>query len=51
MEKFLPDYLNYDIRLPHDYNYQFNWFLGLLKWEIKWNNIKYKTVELDISDV
>lgn len=32
MEKFLPDYLNYDMQLPHEYQYEFDWLLGIIKW-------------------
>jgi hypothetical protein len=51
MEKFLPDYLNYDMKLPHEYSYNFEWLVGLIKWSIMWKNINYKQVDLDVQDV
>jgi hypothetical protein len=51
MEKFLPDYLNYDMKLPHEYSYNFEWLVGLIKWSIMWKNISYKKVDLDVQDI
>ena len=51
MERFLPDYLNVDMKLPHEYHYSFGLFFDLFVWQIDWTDIKYKDIDLDVSKI
>jgi len=51
MEDFLPHYINTDMNLPTSYNYTFGLFFDLLYWDMKWTNITYNPIDLDIKDV
>jgi len=51
MEKFLPRYVNTDLKLPTEYSYEFGMFLDILSWKVDWTNITYSAVDLDVRDI
>jgi len=51
MGRFLPQYTHLDAHLPENLEYNFDWGLGALSWNFKWENITYLKPELDVSDI
>ena len=51
MQEFLPHYLNFDMKLPTEYEYSFSLLFDLLVWNVKWTNISYSEAQLDINDI
>ena len=51
MQEFLPHYINMDMKLPLEFEYEFGLFFQMLVWKAKWTNIEYEDIKLDIEDV
>ena len=51
MQEFFPTYFAADMNLPQRYQYQLNFLLDAITWNIQWYDIAYDTPTFDIQDI
>ena len=52
MGDFLPHYLNFDVELPTEKHFEFDWFYkDSLAYIVDWTNITYSKADFDMQDI